>query len=141
MRTNMRYSSAVNYEAETPMTASGLRASVVLACALLVGATAQAQQPAQKAAATAAKAEPVTTAAAQKPADPSPVLLRDAQNAGFRLEHVRGVVMFCRTAKELGSNFAVRTCYDEQQTKIKIQEYQAQRNQLGEMHSNGTSGN
>lgn len=79
---------------------------------VLLAAAAQAQQPPQKA------------------ADPSPTFLRDASNAGFRPERIRGVLMFCRTAKELGSNFAVRTCYNEEQTKIKIEEYQAERNEL-----------
>jgi hypothetical protein len=45
--------------------------------------------------------------------------------------------MFCRTAKELGSNFPVRTCYDAQQVKIKIHEYQTERGQLESMHNSG----
>jgi hypothetical protein len=104
--------------------------------------TAAASQPAQKAADTkAAAAQPAKTASAQKTDDPSPTLIRDAANAGFRLEHIRGNVMFCRTATELGSNFPVRTCYNEEQTKIKIEEYRTERNQLEEMHSNGLKGN
>jgi len=123
------------------MTASRLRTFMFVMGALLAGAIAQAQQPApaasQPAATKAAAAQPVKTAAAQKPADPSPQLIKDAANAGFRLEHIRGVAMFCRTAVELGSNFPVRTCYDEDQVKIKIQEYAAQRNQMEQAHSTG----
>lgn len=92
--------------------------------------TQSAAQPAQKAAAdskdTASSA--AAAAAAEKKADE--VLLRDARNAGFKPENIRGNRMFCRTATELGSNFPVRTCYNEEQVKIKIQEYQAQRNEM-----------
>ena len=66
--------------------------------------------------------------AAQKKADE--VLLRDARNAGFKPEQIRGNRMFCRTATEIGSNFPVRTCYNEDQVKIKIQEYQTERNEM-----------
>lgn len=126
------------------MTTLRLRVFVFVTGALMAGAIAQAQQPAQSSKAAAAKspaAQPLKTAAAQKPADPSPTLLRDAANAGFRPEHIRGTVMFCRTATELGSNFPVRTCYNEEQVKIKIEEYQRQRNQLDQLHSNGLRGN
>ncbi len=102
-----------------------------------------ASHPAQKAAdAKASATQPAAKGvSAQSAEDPSPTLIRDAANAGFRPEHIRGTVMFCRTATELGSNFPVRTCYDEEQTKIKIAEYQAERNQLEQMHSNGVRGN
>lgn len=144
------------------MTASRLRIFLFVTGALTAAAAiAQAQQssnstsaaaaatapaashPAQKAAdAKASATQPATkTASAQSAEDPSPTLIRDAANAGFKLEHIRGAVMFCRTATELGSNFPVRTCYDEERTKIKISEYQAERNQLEQMHSNGLTGN
>ncbi|HZT01014.1 MAG TPA: hypothetical protein VFA39_01975 [Steroidobacteraceae bacterium] len=74
-------------------------------------------------------------AAAQKKADD--LLIRDARNAGFKPEDIRGNRMFCRTATELGSSFPVRTCYNEDQVKIKIQEYQAQRNQMEAAHNLG----
>lgn len=135
------------------MTASRSRTFAFVMGALMAGAIAQAQQPpppnakpaaasapstpsashsAQKAAADGkpAAARAVETSAVTKPADPSPELLRDARNAGFRTQEVRGNLMFCRVAVELGSNFPVRTCYNEEQVKIKIHEYQTQRNQL-----------
>lgn len=140
------------------MTASRLRTFVLVAAALMAGTVVRAQQPqqtsksataaapsspqaaaspGQKAAATDGKAagQALETASAETAVDPSAQLLKDAANAGFRPEHIRGTLMFCRTATELGSNFPVRTCYNEQQTKIKIQEYQAQRNQLRQAHS------
>jgi hypothetical protein len=91
-------------------------------------AAASAQNPTDgktKSAESAAAASPT-----QKSADPSAVLLRDAANAGFRPEHIRGSLMFCRTTTEVGSRFPVRTCYDEDHVKVKIQEYQAQRNEM-----------
>jgi hypothetical protein len=82
-----------------------------------------------------AKATASAAAAAQKKADD--LLIRDARNAGFKPENIRGNRMFCRTATELGSSFPVRTCYNEDQVKIKIQEYQAQRNQMEAAHNLG----
>jgi hypothetical protein len=79
---------------------------------------------------TVATFAPAPRSSAQEAAAPSPVLLRDARNAGFTPETVRGSLMFCRIAKELGSNFQVKTCYNEDQVKLKIQEYQAERNEL-----------
>ena len=157
MRPNVRYARSINYKGEASMTASRLRTFVFVTGALMAGAIVQAQQPAQSsipaasAAATtaasqsrkttsdskAAGTQPIKTATAQKPADSNARLIRDARNAGFRPEMIRSTQMFCRTAVELGSNFPVRTCYDTDQVKIKIQEYQTQRNQLEQMHSTG----
>lgn len=135
------------------MTASRLRTIVFVTGALLAGAIAQAQEPAQGAKPTApvasssvttgspaavktaadgkaARARSAGTAAAQSSADPSAQLIRDARNAGFKPQIVGGNQMFCRVAIELGSNFPVRTCYNGEQVKIKIHEYQAQRDQM-----------
>lgn len=125
------------------MTTSTFRRVVLsLAGAMAVAVLAQAQQVPKDSKATAETAAPSTTvpakdaqptkvaSAAQKAADPSAVLLRDATNAGFKPEQVRGHLMFCRTTTEVGSRFPVRTCYDEEHMKIKIQEYQAQRDQM-----------
>lgn len=130
------------------MTAPRLRTFALVTAGLLVGALAQAQQPAPaakatpsaaqspaaqpspKAVAKAIEAQPARTASAEKPTDASAQFIKDARDAGFKPTQVRGSVMYCRTAVELGSNFPVRTCYDEQQTKVKIEEYRAQRNQL-----------
>jgi len=99
-------------------------------------ATQSAAQPAQKTVAdTKATASDTAAAAAAKKADE--VLLRDARNAGFKPEQIRGNRMFCRTATEIGSNFPVRTCYNEDQVKIKIQEYQAERNEMRASHNLG----
>ena len=140
------------------MTTSTLgRLALVLAGAAMAVALAQAQQasdsskasaPATTATAQSAQkpaagaksdgAPPVkTAAAAQKPADSQAQLIRDARAAGFKPETIKGSQMFCRTAVELGSNFPVRTCYDSDQVKIKIQEYTEQRNQMEQMHSSG----
>ena len=132
------------------MTSSRLRMGLLAVCATMAGAVALAQQAtnssqatppaAQSAQKTAADSKTTTNAAAtaaaaQKKAED--LLIRDARNAGFKPEKVRGNLMFCRTATELGSSFPVRTCYNEDQVKIKIQEYQAQRQQLEGMHSSG----
>lgn len=142
------------------MTASRLHSFLLLTGALVAGALAYAQQPSQStkpapaaAAATTpsaaqpaqtaasdskpTQAQPVKTAAAQKPADPDAQLIRDARNAGFKPKSMHGTLMFCRTAIELGSNFPVRTCYNEDQVRIKIHEYQTERNQLQQMHNTG----
>ena len=139
-----------------------LRLFPFVAGALLAGGFAQAQQPASNSStpaaaapapaatqparnpatdAKASEARPTRTAQAGKPPDSTARLIRDARSAGFKPERVKGTLMFCRMAKELGSNFPVRTCYDEQQTKIKIHQYQTQRNQLEQMHSSGLWGN
>ena len=89
-----------------------------------------AAQPAPKAIGRATEARPARSASAEKPTDVSAQLIRDARDAGFKPTQVRGSLMYCRTAVELGSNFPVRTCYNEQQTKVKIEEYRAQRRQL-----------
>lgn len=68
--------------------------------------------------------------ASQKPADDSVVFLRDVANAGFKPEHVRGNQMYCRTTTEIGSNFPVKTCYNEEQVRVKISEYQAERMEM-----------
>jgi len=123
--------------------------SLLAACATMAAAVALAQQapssspttqpaaqPAQKTAADSKATAPAAAAAAaqKKAADQ---LIRDARNAGFKPQKVGGNLMFCRTATELGSSFPVRTCYNEDQVRIKIQEYQAQRQQLEGMHSSG----
>src|SRR6185312_6792037 len=126
------------------MTSSRLHMSLLAACATMAAAVALAQQapssspttqpaaqPAQK---TAADSKATAPAAQKKAADQ---LIRDARNAGFKPQKVGGNLMFCRTATELGSSFPVRTCYNEDQVRIKIQEYQAQRQQLEGMHSSG----
>src|SRR5581483_9863907 len=119
---------------------SRLQRALLAACATMAAAVVLAQQAsnssqtttqsaaqsAQKAAADSqANADAKATAsaaaaAAQKKADD--LLIRDARNAGFKPEDIRGNRMFCRTATELGSSFPVRTCYNEDQVKIKIQE-------------------
>jgi hypothetical protein len=138
------------------MTASRLRIPVLVTAGLFVGAIAQAQQPSASSGPTTAAAQSPAAAASQpaqkaavakptearstraasahEPADASAQFLREASNAGFKPTTVRGAPMFCRTAVELGSNFPVRTCYNEEQTKVKIQEYEAQRNQLRQGH-------
>lgn len=93
-----------------------------------------AQKPAADSKATASAA--ASAAAAQKKDED--LLVRDARNAGFKPENIRGNRMFCRTATELGSSFPVRTCYNEEQVKVKIQEYQAQRQQLENMRNIGS---
>ena len=132
------------------MTSSRLHMGLLAACATMAAAVALAQQApssspttqpaAQSAQKTAADSKATasaaaTAAAAQKKAEDQ--LIRDARNAGFKPQKVGGNLMFCRTATELGSSFPVRTCYNEDQVRIKIQEYQAQRQQLEGMHSSG----
>ena len=120
------------------------------ACVTVLAALAPAQRAAgQQAAAPSASPPAQATAADSKAADTQAanaaaaqkkeedLLVRDARNAGFKPEMIRGNRMFCRTATELGSSFPVRTCYDEEQVKIKIQEYQAERNQMQANHNLG----
>ena len=93
-----------------------------------------AQKPAAD---TSADGATKVTASAQKADGSDAQLIRDARNAGFKPQMIRGTQMFCRTAIELGSSFPVRTCYSADQVKIKIHEYQEQRNQLEQMHEVG----
>ncbi len=118
-------------QAQQPSQASKATAPAV------TSSSAAASQPARKPADTKSSARPVKTAAAQNAADSSPQLVRDARNAGFKPETIRGNLMFCRTAIELGSSFPVRTCYDKDQVKIKIHEYQTERNELEQQHNLG----
>ncbi|MGH8325365.1 MAG: hypothetical protein ACRET2_01225 [Steroidobacteraceae bacterium] len=138
------------------MTASGLRTFVLIAGALMVGGIAQAQQASRSSSSTvtappqaaspaaksaegdnkSAAAQPAKTAAVQK-SDEDAQLMKDARNAGFKPEKIRGNLMFCRTAVELGSSFPVRTCYNAYQVTQKIQEYQTERTQLQQMHNTG----
>lgn len=121
------------------------------ACVTALAALAPAQRAAgQQAAAPSASPPAQATAADSKAADTQAasaaaaqkkeedLLVRDARNAGFKPEIIRGNRMFCRTATELGSSFPVRTCYNEEQVKVKIQEYQAQRQQLENMRNIGS---
>ena len=124
------------------MTAAGLAQAQSADQSTKAAATPPAQSAAASATKTAAAAKPAATqsaAAAAKPssADSDAKLVRDARNAGFKPETIRGTQMFCRTAVELGSNFPVRTCYDSDDVKIKIHEYQVQRDQLEQMHNTG----
>lgn len=144
----VRYPSPINNKGETSMAASRLTAFVFVSCALMAAAIASGQQAppssnssnsaapaAQKpTAAQATTAQPTKVASAQTPSDPSPEFLKQAREAGFKPTQVRGSLMFCRVAVELGSNFPVRTCYDEAHAKTKIDEYQAQRDQLRQGH-------
>ena len=137
------------------MKVSVLRGAILfVAGAMTAAVLAQAQQvpkdskPAAQAAvpSTSATATPVNASAtdvkakasqplkeastSQKPADDSVVFLRDVANAGFKPEHVRGNLMYCRTTTEIGSNFPVKTCYNEEQVRVKISEYQAERMEM-----------
>lgn len=129
------------------MAVSRLRTLLFAAGALVVGAGAQAGQsstaPAAAASVAAAsagqkavadKAAAAQSAAAKKAADAAAILVRDARNAGFTAENIHGAQMFCRLDTELGSRFLVKTCYDELQVRIKIEQYQTQRNELEAIH-------
>jgi hypothetical protein len=136
------------------MKVSAFRGAILfVACAMTAAVLAQAQQapkdskPAAAAAASAASAasasapavnqgatdskdKAIKQASAQKAADDSAVFLRDVANAGFKPEHVRGNLMYCRTTTEIGSNFPVKTCYNDEQVRVKISEYQAERMEM-----------
>lgn len=132
------------------MAASRSSTLLVMAAALAVGVSAQARQsstapattPSAVASSTSGKAvtdkaapiQAARTAAEKKAAEAAAVLVRDARNAGFTAENINGAVMFCRLDTELGSRFLVKTCYDELQVRIKIQQYQTQRNELEAIH-------
>jgi hypothetical protein len=75
-----------------------------------------------------------SAAAAKRAADADAVLIRDARNAGFTAENINGARMFCRLDDETGSRFLVKTCYDELQVRIKIDQYRTQRNELEAIH-------
>lgn len=134
------------------MTSSRLNVVLLLAGAL-IGGVAQAQQPSQNSKSTAAGAtasSPAASQAARNGADDKAAavqaakaaaakrateqLIKDARYAGFKPEHIGGKLMFCRTAVELESAFPVRTCYDELQVSIKIEQYRTQRNELEALH-------
>ena len=121
-------------------------AILFVACAMTAAVLAQPQQapkdskpaasaasasaPAVNQGATDSKDKPIKQASAQKAADDSAVFLRDVANAGFKPEHVRGNLMYCRTTTEIGSNFPVKTCYNDEQVRVKISEYQAERMEM-----------
>jgi len=121
-------------------------AILFVACAMTAAVLAQAQQapkdskpaasaasasaPAVNQSATDSKDKAIKGASAQKAADDSAVFLRDVANAGFKPEHVRGNLMYCRTTTEIGSNFPVKTCYNDEQVRVKISEYQAERMEM-----------
>ncbi|HEX5209351.1 MAG TPA: hypothetical protein VFW10_16370 [Steroidobacteraceae bacterium] len=106
------------------------RMGLFLVCAATAVVLAQAQQAPKDSKAKDTQPAKVASAAQKPVEDPAAVLLKDAANAGFKPEHIRGNLMFCRTTTEVGSRFPVRTCYDEDHVRAKIQEYQAQRDQL-----------
>ena len=129
------------------MVVSRLSTLLVATGALIVGADVRAQQsttvpaPAAGVAASSAgqkavadKVAAAQSAAAKRAADAATVLVRDARNAGFTAENINGTQMFCRLDTELGSRFLVKTCYDELQVRIKIEQYQTQRNELEAIH-------
>lgn len=125
---------AQNADQSKPATTPTARSSSTAAQSAATPASSSATKPA-----AAAKPAAVQTAASTTSVkdESGAQLIKDARNAGFKPEMIRGNQMFCRTAIELGSNFPVRTCYDADDVKIKIQEYQAQRNQLEQMHNIG----
>jgi hypothetical protein len=128
------------------MAVSRLSTLLVMAAALAVWAGARARQsstapvaaPGAAASSTTQKAvadkatatQSAASAAAKRAAAAAAVLIRDARNAGFTAENINGSQMFCRLDTELGSRFLVKTCYDEPQVRIKIGEYQTERNEL-----------
>lgn len=161
MRTRVRYPTRINDKGAASMTASTLRAFALITGAMMATGIAQAQQAApisKPAAHSAAPSAPASSQSAQKPAadtsangsksaqavapaqktaDPDAQLIKDARNAGFKPQVIRGTQMFCRTEVELGSSFPVRTCYDADQVKIKIHEYAEERSQLEQMREVG----
>lgn len=132
------------------MAGSRLSTLLFMASALAVWAGAQARQSATAPAAASSAVASSTTqkavadkatatqspesAAAKKAADAAAQLIRDARNAGFTAENINGAQMFCRLDTELGSRFLVKTCYDELQVRIKIDQYRTQRNELEAIH-------
>jgi hypothetical protein len=129
------------------MAVSRSSALPLLTAALAVWAGAQARQsatpPAPAASAVPAsttqkavvdKATAASSVAAKRAAAAAAQLIRDARNAGFTAQNIDGVQMFCRLDTEIGSRFLVRTCYDELQVRIKIGQYQTERNELEAIH-------
>ena len=128
------------------MAASRLGTLLCAAGMLMVGAGAQAWQSSTAPAAVPGVVAPSSAqkpgadkgaaarSAAKKAADAAAILVRDARNAGFTAENVNGAQMFCRLDTELGSRFLVKTCYDELQVRIKIEQYRTQRNELEAIH-------
>ena len=123
---------------------------LLVAGALIVGTSVEAGQSATAPAASASEvaspaaqkpmadkataARSTKSAAAKKGVDLAAVLIRDARNAGFTAENVGGTQMFCRLEAELESRFLVKTCYDEVQVRIKIEQYRTERNELEAIH-------
>lgn len=142
------------------MTAPSVSTFVLLTSALIASGVAQAQQPERnskhasvvtsKASVSsrpdqsvvdtkATAAEPVKAISAQKPPPPSPMFVQYAENVGFRPENVGGKVMFCRTATETGSRLPVKTCYDQEEMRLKLESHEFQRNQLDELRNLGAA--
>lgn len=82
-----------------------------------------------------AEAQPVAPAKGSPPVstaktDPSAQLTKAARLAGFEPHTRHGVTLYCKSEVELGSAFPVKTCYDAIQMKIKLGQYQTERDQL-----------
>lgn len=90
--------------------------------------TAPAADAAASAASTAAAASP--SAATQTPAAPaaaasaapSAETLKQARQAGFRPQLVKGVTVYCREDANLGTRFATKKCLNEAQLKSTLEQ-------------------
>lgn len=123
----------------------------VLTIALLSAAVfSQAQQSKTTSHATAATATAKVTAdasahpAAQKSAAAvavdvglTPEMLREAQDEGLKPVTRHKVTFYCKSEIIVGSAFPIRTCYNEDQLKVVLQQHQTERMQLQQMHSGG----
>lgn len=144
------------------MTAPRLATLALLTSVFVAGATARAQQqpspnstpaaraaiskaretspPARSTASTKATAHrPIKVTAARTPPLPSPMFVERARKVGFTLEHVRGVLLFCRTARGTGSRIPVTDCYRQEEMKLKLEAHDFDRNQLSDQMSNGAA--
>jgi flagellar motor protein MotB len=98
--------------------------------------------PASSTATSSATAAPAagtdSTAAASKPAgsetkaseEPSPELVKQARQEGFKPKKRNGVTQFCQTSAQMNTHFLSETCVDEAHLKMLVEQREDQRNQM-----------
>lgn len=66
--------------------------------------------------------------------------LKEARDEGYRPITRGTATLYCKSEILVGSAFPIRTCYNADRLKIVMQQEQAQRMQLQQMHSGGMQG-
>lgn len=143
--------------------------TVTAAAVLLVGAAVgyaqqaqqarpaeEAPQAASAAGATSSTATATPTAASKSPAAPSAAKsptdtqgddsglssaqLKEARDDGFKPVTRGKATLYCKSEVLVGTAFPMHICYNADRLKVEMQQEEAERMQLQQMHSGGMSG-